>query len=124
MTYPDPHYEEDCNGECPDHVAMREEEKTPGERLLEQIFGTAKRHTTCGYQLNPCPECGAMIGHDGYNEHQCAEMLCPWCREGDHGRCTQRPPCLCTDSSHAEDVHDPFDPEEYVPPIERYGNDS
>ncbi len=98
LTYPDPHYEEDCDGECPDRE--------------------------CGYQLNPCPECGAMIGHDGYNEHQCAEMLCPWCREGDHGRCTQRPPCLCTDSSHAEDVHDPFDPEEYVPPIERYGNDS
>jgi len=30
-----------------------------------------------------------------------AEMICPWCKEDDHNRCTQRPPCLCQDSFHA-----------------------
>lgn len=29
------------------------------------------------------------------------EMTCPWCRDGDHFRCTARPPCLCTDPFHA-----------------------
>jgi hypothetical protein len=54
MTYPDSHYDEDDECQCPDHVAMREarleearENMTPAEKLLDAVFRkyTPKEHS-------------------------------------------------------------------------------
>lgn len=65
----------------------------------------------CNYPLHPCPRCDDAIGHDGYDDHQCAQgddlvadgfggWLSPECAAGRHGECSYRD---CADPNHEDD---------------------